>query len=150
MLLSSHLSAGWTFTSMLTLPALDAVGHSARLHVSPRTESPHCRYLLDDLPMCDLRDLEDVHDRISSILSTSCNSGLVICFRTCCVSFLATSWRTFTFSCTCSVLLRATSLTTSTYPATDRSKSSWPRVQGLISRRKARSYGRAPCISPNV
>ena len=50
---------------MLALSALVAVGHSARSHVPSRTEPPHSRNLLDDSPMFHLRDLEDVHDRLS-------------------------------------------------------------------------------------
>ena len=47
---------------------------------APHELNPHFRNPPDDLPTCDLGNLEDVHDRIPSILSTSCDSGLVTCF----------------------------------------------------------------------
>ena len=50
---------------MLAVSSLAAVGHCARSHAPPRTEPSHSRNLLDDFPMFDLRDLEDVHDHWS-------------------------------------------------------------------------------------
>ena len=73
--LSLHISAGTFGYSLSLLPALDAAGHCAHLRVSPRTESPHSRNLLDDLSTSITGTLT-----MSSILSTSCNSGLGNCF----------------------------------------------------------------------
>ena len=52
---------------------------SVHVHVFLHELNLHFWNLPDDLPIFDLGNLEDVHDRTSSILSTSCNSGLVIC-----------------------------------------------------------------------
>ena len=119
-------------SSQLSLDLFDSGGLThvrlcARSHASPRVVPP-----LLESAWCpsefDLGNLEDVHDRISSILSTNCGSGLVVCFWTCCVSF------------------RATSRLTSPFSVTGRSTNSWPRVQGLICWRRTRSLHLSECV----
>ena len=56
---------------------------TVHVHVLVHELNLHCWDLFGDLPMFDLRNLEDVRNRISSIFSTSCGSGLVTCFCTC-------------------------------------------------------------------
>ena len=99
-----------TWLTSLTLSPLRS--SSVHVHVFLHELSLHFRNLLDDLPMFNLGNRVDARDRIPSILSTRCGSGLVACFCTCCASFRATSWMTSA----CSV--------------TGRSSSSWLMVKG--------------------
>ena len=103
---------------------------SVHAHMLLHELNLHCWELIGDLPMFDLRNLEDVRNRTSTIFSTSCGSGLATCFCTCCVSFPATSWKAFTFS------------------VTGCSSDSWLRVQRLIGWIKTRSCGKHQASFP--